>query len=57
MYSLPEQRRPGSPGGFALFGLLGSPWRCSLGGLLIGRWTGTALRRQSPAAQHGAAMP
>jgi hypothetical protein len=53
IYSLPEQRRPGSPGGFGLFGLLALALALFVGGLLIGRWTGTAPAR-SPAAQRAA---
>jgi hypothetical protein len=51
IYSLPEQRRTGSPGGFGLFGLLALVIALFAGGLLIGRWTGTAPEPQAPAAQ------
>ncbi|HZD72588.1 MAG TPA: hypothetical protein VE776_01640 [Actinomycetota bacterium] len=54
IYSLPEQRRPGSPGGFGLFGLLAIALALFAGGLMIGRWTGAAPRQQTPAAQRGA---
>jgi hypothetical protein len=57
IYSLPEQRRPGSPGGFGLFGLLALALALFAGGLLIGRWTGAAPPRQVPAAQHATATP
>ncbi len=50
IYSLPEQRRPGTPGGFGLFGLLALALVLFAGGLLIGHWTGSAPRVQSPAA-------
>src|SRR6266540_473716 len=56
IYSLPEQRRPGSPGGFGLFGLLALALALFAGGLLIGRWTGTAPEK-TPAAQRGASTP
>jgi hypothetical protein len=52
IYSLPEQRRPGAPGGFGLFGLLALALALFAGGLLIGRWTGAAPQ-QAPAAQRG----
>jgi hypothetical protein len=55
IYSLPEQRRPGSPGGFGLFGLLALALALFAGGLLIGRWTGAAP--QVPAAQRAASAP
>jgi len=55
IYSLPEQRRPGSPGGFGLFGLLALALLLFAGGLLIGRWTGADP--QAPAAQRNATTP
>lgn len=55
IYSLPEQRRPGSPGGFGLFGLLALALLLFAGGLLIGRWTGADP--QAPAAQRSATPP
>jgi hypothetical protein len=55
IYSLPEQRRPGSPGGFGLVALLALALALFAGGLLIGRWTGAAPQRQAPSAQHDAA--
>ncbi|HZD72611.1 MAG TPA: hypothetical protein VE776_01755 [Actinomycetota bacterium] len=54
IYSLPEQRRPGSPGGFGVFGLLAIALALFAGGLMIGRWTGAAPQRQTPVAQRGA---
>lgn len=57
IYSLPEQRRPGSPGGFGLFGLLALAVLLFAGGLLIGRWTGTAPQPQAPAAQRSPSTP
>ncbi len=57
IYSLPEQRRPGSPGGFGLFGLLALAVLLFAGGLLIGRWTGSAPADQASAAQHGGSAP
>jgi hypothetical protein len=55
IYSLPEQRRSGSPGGFGLFGLLALALALFAGGLLIGRWTGTAPERQAaPSVQRDA---
>jgi hypothetical protein len=57
IYSLPEQRRPGTPGGFGLFGLLALALVLFAGGLLIGHWTGSAPRAQSPAAQPAATAP
>jgi hypothetical protein len=55
IYSLPEQRRPGSPGGFGRFGLLALALLLFAGGLLIGRWTGADP--QAPAAQRNATAP
>jgi hypothetical protein len=55
IYSLPEQRRPGSPGGFGLFGLLALALALFAGGLLIGRWTGAVP--QAPVAQRGQSAP
>jgi hypothetical protein len=50
IYSLPEQRRPGTPGGFGLFGLLALALVLFGGGLAIGHWTGSAPRSRAPAA-------
>jgi hypothetical protein len=57
IYSLPAQRRPGTPGGFGLFGLLALALLLFAGGLLIGHWTGAAPRAQAPAAQRAATAP
>jgi hypothetical protein len=55
IYSLPEQRRRGAPGGFGLFGLLVVALLLFAGGLLIGHWTGAPSRPQAPAATGTAA--
>lgn len=55
IYSLPEQRRPGSPGGFGLFGLLALALALFAGGLAIGRWTGSAPDRPVAAQRDTAA--
>jgi hypothetical protein len=55
IYSLPEQRRPGTPGGFGLFGLLALALALFAGGLAIGHWTGSAPR--SKATDQRAAAP
>jgi hypothetical protein len=55
IYSLPEQRRTGTPGGFGLFGLLALALTLFGGGLAIGHWTGSAPRAQAPPATAPAA--
>jgi len=61
IYGLPEQRRLASGGGLGLFGMLALALLLFAGGLLIGRWSGSAPRapvaQRNPAGSPGAQAP